>query len=862
MADNISVDIDRLVDELTKRSSLSRVLNEEQADVSKYLTEFIEAIKAASKELKTASDKFDSAGKAVSDRQKEDEKIYAEFKEKFEEAMKLDKVEEVQSAFDKLVESIEEAVKAKRLEADNGELLKNALNAKKEFIEAASNLQKAKIEEEKHKNMLERIKSSSQSNVSSLFGALGLSYEGDPKNANALFMGLSLIRDGKTQQGMSLLAAYADMAQKAYSNMIDPLNVFVNILGLLKSKTIEVFTMADQVTANFLRATGATTAYRDVVMEAWDGTRGVGVSLEEMSDIVQGLINDFRGFSRETEDSKIQTAEYVSLVSRLGVGSSSAIKLLTYFTDSLKQSVTQAKGNYSQLLGLVKTTGETLKKVTDDFIQSIPVVSRYGSQASSVFRQMFATAKALRIETSQLLEVSSHFDTFEDAATSVGKLNAIMGGPYLNAIQLMNQNEAERITTLNRAFKATGKTWESLSKYSRLAFAAAANITDMDVAQKVFNGSTQDAARYMRQASLEQEELAEKNQRATSIADKWKNVLMQIGAVLTPIIDLVHGVVDVFLDFSDTLGKIWGPLRVLAVPLLFMMISGFKGLFSMMLSFGPKAITKISSLLSKFSGIASTVAPATEAAAAGIGAAGSASAAAAPSVGGLGKVLSGIAQEAPAIAKAILYIGGAIAIVVASFMALKQIASGIGSLFEGVGKGVGKFVEGIGQGFYDWVTESPLEELEDLIDTLADAGPDIGTKMMGIGNGLKQMVESFNSSISQSTLESFTDLIEILADNSSKFSNTVGLGILDSYARLMEASSDLAITPTKIQDMKQFTENLVTISKTNGDGGLSKIASSNQNVEVKVYIDGTELTSKIVKVVKSDLNNSLQPRTG
>lgn len=848
--------IKEILEEISKKNSLSRILNEEQADVSKYLTDFIKKLEEASEKLSKASASFDETRKATENRQKQDIKIYEEFKDQFLEAMKLEKAEEVQAAFDKIINSVEDAEKKLAL-TENSKLLLEALQAKKDFIAAKDDFAKAQLEEQKHRSMLERIKTSNQSNVNTLFKSLGLSYEGDPQNANALFLGLSLLRDGKVQEGMNLLSASAELAAKAYSNMLDPLNIFVNILGLLKSKTVEVFTMVDSVTANFLKATGASMGFRDVLMEAWDNTRGSNVSLEEMSETVQGLIDSFRGFQRETEDSKIQTAEYIALVSRLGVGSANAIKVLTYFTDSLKYSVTQSKGEFSTLLGLVETTGETLKKVTDDFTQALPVVSRYGSLANSVFRQMFATAKALRIETAQLLEVASNFDTYEDAATSVGKLNAIMGGPYLNAIQLMNQNEAERVVTLNRAFKATGRTWESLSKYSKLAYAAAANITDMDLAQRVFNGSTQDAARYMRQASLEQEELADKNQRAASIAEKWQNVLSQIGAVLTPIIDAVHAVVDVFLDFSDTLGEVWGPLRILAVPLLFMMISGFKGLFTMMLSLGPKSISKIGGLFGKLAGTAKTVADTAATAAPKIGAIGSEAAGAAPAVGGLGAALGSI--NGVLIAKNILFIGGAIAIVVASFMALKDIAEGIGGVF----KGVGKFVEGIGQGFYDWVTESPLEELEDLIRTLSEAGPGIGDKMMKIGAGLKEMVESFNKTISQSTVESFTDLIEALADNSDKFSNTVGLGILDSYARLMEASSDLVITPTKINDMKQFTENLVQLSKTSGDGGIASIQNSSApKIEVKVYIDGTELTEKVVKTTIAAVGNSLQPRTG
>jgi len=847
-------DIEQALANIIKNKSLDRILNEEQQDVSKYLTAFSNRIKEATDAVKLAETAFENITNKTAIRMQNEKAVYEKFHKQLLEILSKTDEKQQAEAYDKLKNEIEALT----------DITDDSRIALKEFIsiqEEVSILKKEEAEalksEQKHRNMLERIKTSSQSNVSSLFKAIGLSYEGDPHNVNALFKGLSLIRDGEVQEGINSLSAYADMAATAYKNMLDPLNIAVNMLGLFKTKTLEMFLQVDAITANFLKSTGATSKFTDVLMDAWDLTRNSSISLQEMSDTVKDLMENYRGFTLASKESQVETSVFTSLVARLGAGTTNAAKIFSYFSDTLKLGVTESKRQFSSLLGLVKTTGDSIQKVTSDFIASLPVMGRYGSQASEIFKKVYATAKSLRIETSQLLEIASHFDTYEDAAQSVGKLNAIMGGPYLNAIDLMNKDHAEVVTTLNQAFKATGKSWEALGKYGRMAFAAAAGISDMDLAQKLFNGSTADAARLMRQASLEQEELAAKNKRATDIAELWKNVLMQIGAVLNPLIEAVHWLVGGILSISDALGKVSGPLRVLTIPLLFLLTSVLAGVGSGIFSLSKKAalavagglgsfFTKTSQIVEKTNEVAPSVSKIATAFK-GLSFVGGILGGIATGITAIGSSLIGVmaalGKASPVIAGGILLIGGAISVV---------------------------------QGLSHWLSESPSEELEDLIDTVSEAGPDIGRKMRDIGKGVADLVGKFNSSISQSTVESFTNLIESIADNSSRMSNIVAASVIQAYSNLADSFGDLSITPTKVTEMKQFTDNLVTLTDNTKSSGVipfieavdkmfksmnkSQNEKSRQNIEIKVFIDGKELKDKLVKTTINQITDQLRPR--
>lgn len=837
---------------LGKSSSLDRLLSEEQQDVTKYLEEASKKLVELANAVTTAKTSLEENQKALEQQAKQDQELFNKYNAEFEKLIKAgtDSASALKTMMEQMDKNDELGKRALTQLEERLKLEKALENAEKEALEA-------KKAREKEKNMLERVKTSAQSNIGGMFGTLGIKFEGDPENMNALYMGLKLIGEGETQKGMRLLSFFAEKSAEAFSNMIDPLNIFVNMLGQVKTQFLNVFTAVDEVTANFLQATGATADFARTITDSWEQTRGSNLSLQDMSDSLKSLMSGYAGFTLQSKDAREEAVVFNALVTRLGVSSETSTKAFAFFADTLQLGVMRAKTAYSDLLGLVETTGETIEKVSSDFVASLPVLARYGNQAKTVFKDVFATAKALRIETSQLLEVTSQFDTFEDAATSVGKLNAIMGGPYLNAIQMMNQSEAERIATLNSAFKATGRSWEQLGKYGRLALATAAGITDMNLAQKVFTGSTADAARMMRQASLDQEELAEKNKRATSLMEAWKNVLMQIGIVIQPLVDFAHALIGVILDVADAFGSVWEPLRALAIPLLLLATSAILGFKGALVGLVKKLAISIIPGLSKFIGVAKEVAPAAAESAAGIGdVTKNAGKATGPVsklssfMGGLGKVFMGIgpviASIATGIAAAITGIG----------MALGKVAAPLAIFIALVGGAVALVI-----GLYKAVTETPMEEMEDLIETVGKAGTGIGKEMEGIGSGMSKLVAGFNKNISQSTVETFTNLVEALAENSSKFTNSFGGDIIDSYTRLLEAASVATITPTSIQSIKTFTDNIVATSNGKPAPIAPPVKKEAPSIEVKIYVDGEELKNSVSKVVMYELGNKLSNYT-
>ena len=105
-----------------------------------------------------------------------------------------------------------------------------------------------------------------------------------------------------------------------------------------------------------------------------------------------------------------------------------------------------------------------------------------------------------------LVDVASQFDTFEGAATAVGRLNGMLGGPYLNSIEMVYATEEERLKTMQQAMQASGRQFKDLSRYEKKAVAAAAGFKSVGDAMFFFNKEAMNPV--AREAAEGQESLA------------------------------------------------------------------------------------------------------------------------------------------------------------------------------------------------------------------------------------------------------------------------------------------------------------------------------------------------------------------
>ena len=150
--------------------------------------------------------------------------------------------------------------------------------------------------------------------------------------------------------------------------------------------------------------------------------------------------------------------------------------------------MTDVLGTTEQLnvhfVNLQRATGISAETIATDFAAAAKDLAAYTyPEMLAVFSGLEAQVAATGVSLDVLMGITKKFDTFESAASAVGDLNAMLGGPYLNTLDMINATEEERISLLQDMMEQGGKTWETMGRFERKAIAEALGTSVQDAAR-------------------------------------------------------------------------------------------------------------------------------------------------------------------------------------------------------------------------------------------------------------------------------------------------------------------------------------------------------------------------------------------
>ena len=430
---------------------------------------------------------------------------------------------------------------------------------------------------------------------------------------------------------------------KGMTNIINAKNLGLAVFAQTIAATVELAMATDKATAAFAAQTGAGRALTGTISDVAGANRNLGLSAELAGKAAGDLFEGFTGFMQAGKAAQDELVKTVATLGRIGVDGKTAAGALTLFNKNMGMSIKQSTKLTKDLAMMGTKIGISSKQMVSGFVAASKQLAVYGKDAVKVFSDLAAQAKAANVETSTLLGLAKKFDTFSGAADAAGKLNSILG-TQLSATELLTMKENERIETLIRSIQAQGMAFKDMDKYSQMAIANAAGITDMAEAQRIFGMSVNDYRNGMRQSAAE-EEFNQNLKDTMTIVEKLKKAGQAFAISFGPAIDTLAGFVQGLADFNQNSG---GAINKIVIFL--------GGLF---------LFSKVAAILSPLLGVLGLVAPAAGAGFAGLGA--------------------GLAGAAPGIAAGILPLIGLAAALVLIGYAFTQIGGGTG---EAGGAGV------------------------------------------------------------------------------------------------------------------------------------------------------------------------------
>jgi hypothetical protein len=360
-----------------------------------------------------------------------------------------------------------------------------------------------------------------------------------------------------------------------------PMNLIANVGGKLMETFIGLVTEVDTAQATFQKATGAGASYNEIITNTISNNTKYGVTGQQAAQANTNLFQQFRGFTEIAPQARQAVADLTVQLEAVGVDSATSAQSFNLLTSALNRGTAQAGSAIMKLQGAASALGISFGEMQQQFGQAMSTVAVYGERAEEQFIKLAAAAKMAGVEVNDLIGFAKQFDTFQGAAESVSRLNALLGGPYLNSLQMVHMTEAERHRATLVALEASGKQFAMLSRFEQRAIASAAGITDMAKANQILGKST--AAYDQMQAkgaaaAMTQKELAEQARQAQAVTQEFANILRSIAVIVGPVVSVLNWLISSFANLTD-MPLVNLSATVIALGLLFWGISKAMGKF-------------------------------------------------------------------------------------------------------------------------------------------------------------------------------------------------------------------------------------------------------------------------------------------
>lgn len=352
---------------------------------------------------------------------------------------------------------------------------------------------------------------------------------------------------GMTDSGGSLVTVFADTAREL-TRSLTPANLLAAAVDGIIGQTKKLFTEMDTSFAQFEKTAGGVDAFKGRIVELRDKNVEYAVSNQEASKAFGDLKTQFAGFAGLTQGTQDALANTTAQMEKLGVSSGETIKIQNMLVKGFQMTGEQAGQVQKQLMATAKAMGLPMQQVVKEFANASPALKAHGANMQKVFLDLQNQSKNLGIEFSRLQDITGKFDTFDGAADAAGNLNAILGGDYLNSIQMLNADEGERIRLMQDALKASGKSFEAMSKQEKMAVANSLGLKDATELQQMMNNETEEGTVQALNKAEAEKQLAKSVQDVTTMQEKLTAIMGQFAIVLTPILDILK-------SWATTIGK-------------------------------------------------------------------------------------------------------------------------------------------------------------------------------------------------------------------------------------------------------------------------------------------------------------------
>lgn len=309
----------------------------------------------------------------------------------------------------------------------------------------------------------------------------------------------------------------------------------------------------DNATASFFQQTQAASVYTKTLDDSIDALRNQGLAIGEVGSNAATLFKNTVLFRDASISTRKELLVFTSVLEQAGVGAEDTSRMVQILNKTIGDGGIQTRATTERIIQFARAAGISGATAAAEFGNAATVIAAHGEGMEEVFKDLVTQSRATGLGIGDLITIAAQFDTFEKSASAVGRLNAMLGGPFLNSVQMVYATESERNRAILESIELSGKSFSSMGRFERQAIAAAVGITDMAQATEFFGGGLaafDKAAQKAEENRDRMNELADIARQATTIFDNFKNALMSLAVSFRPQIEGVRRLLEGFAGLN------------------------------------------------------------------------------------------------------------------------------------------------------------------------------------------------------------------------------------------------------------------------------------------------------------------------
>ncbi|MDC1161113.1 hypothetical protein OAT10_05090, partial [Luminiphilus sp.] len=314
-------------------------------------------------------------------------------------------------------------------------------------------------------------------------------------------------------------------------------------------------------------------------------------------------------FSRLSKSQQKELAQMNAEMTKIGV--TNFPEIMDHMTRAMGRTPEEAKRVSASLITFARDLKVPADIMMNDYANAAGDLAKYGGQMETQFKKLAATAKTTGISVSELLSISGKFDTYSDGARAVAGLNAILGGAYLNSVDMLKKGEEERIEAIAESIRMSGVLEKEGDKYVRMALSQQLGAKDVGRVLRLVNKDSKEYLENQKKAAREKsfaKSMEALKTAAISATPVIERINLLIKRIFTPeggaekILDILEGQIIPALgkvaSVVDGLVEKYGLLGIIA-PLALIKVIGLFAAYAKGAASAAGASTIMSSKLTK-----------------------------------------------------------------------------------------------------------------------------------------------------------------------------------------------------------------------------------------------------------------------